>query len=76
MSLLSALLLSFDDVVAEAAMSAPNAPTSQQVTARMGSAATLLCGSYVVRCRDRVSMFNSHLVPQPASLLSRCLRVG
>jgi hypothetical protein len=50
MSLLSALLLSFDDVVAEAAMSAPHAPSSQQVTARMGSLATMLCGSYVVRC--------------------------
>ncbi len=48
MSLLSALILSFDDVVAEAAMSAPNAPSSQQVTARMGTLASAFCGSYVV----------------------------
>jgi hypothetical protein len=54
MSLLSALILSFDDVVAEAAMSAPNAPSSQQVTARMGSTATALCGSYVVRIQGVV----------------------
>jgi hypothetical protein len=49
MSLISAVILSFDDVVAEAVMSTPSAPSPQAVTARMGTLASFICGSYVVR---------------------------